>query len=115
MRFNSSISIKSNYTFICFEILMNGLYFLTPLSYSINAIEHIDDEQLPLSKKRKVSNEDYLWHLRLGHINTNRIHGLVKSGNLNSLTFEPIPVCESCLESKMTKRPFIAKGNRASK
>ena len=33
---------------------MNGLYILTPLSYSIDVIEHIDDEQLTLSKKRKV-------------------------------------------------------------
>ena len=42
---------------------MNSLYFLTPLSYNINAIEHIDDEQLSLSKKRKVSNETHLWNL----------------------------------------------------
>ena len=80
------------------------------MSYSINAIENTDDEQFPLSKKRKVSNETYMWHLRLGHINSSRIHGLVKSGILNSLIFEPIPVCESCLEGKMTKRPFKAKG-----
>ena len=88
--------------------------FLTPMSYSINAIENTDDEQFPLSKKRKVSNETYMWHLRLGHINSSRIHGLVKSGILNSLIFEPIPVCESCLEGKMTNRPFKAKGNRAT-
>ena len=50
-----------------------------------------------------------MWHLQLGHINPNSIHGLVKSGILNSLIFEPIPVCESCLEGKMTKRPFKAK------
>ena len=79
---------------------MNGLYFLTPLSYSINAIEHFDDERLPLSKKRKVSNGTYLWNLRLGHINPNIIIGLVKSGILNSLIFEPTSVCESCLEDK---------------
>ena len=60
VQFNSLVSIKSNNTFICSEILMNCLYFLTHLSYSINAIEHIDDKQLPLSKKRKVSNETYL-------------------------------------------------------
>ena len=84
------------------------------MSYSINAIENTDDEQFPLSNKRKVSNETYMWHLRLGHINYSRIHGLVKSGILNSLIFEPIPVCESCLEGKMTKRPFKAKGNRAT-
>ena len=85
------------------------------MSYSINIIEHINDEQLPLSKKRKVSNETYLWHLRLSHINPNRIHDLVKSGILNSLIFEPILVCELCLEGKMRKRPFKAKGNRATK
>ena len=114
VQFNSSVSIKSNNAFICSGLLINGLYFLTPMSYSINAIENTDDEQFPLSKKRKVSNETYMWHLRLGHINYSRIHGLVKSGILNSLIFEPIPVCESCLEGKMTKRPFKAKGNRAT-
>ena len=114
VQFNSSVSIKSNNAFICSGLLINGLYFLTPMSYSINAIENTDDEQFPLSKKRKVSNETYMWHLRLGHINSSRIHGLVKSGILNSLIFEPIPVCESCLEGKMTKRPFKAKGNRAT-
>ena len=62
----------------------------------------------------KVSNETYMWHLRLCHINSSRIHGFVKSGILNSLIFEPILVCESCLEGKMTKRPFKAKGNRAT-
>ena len=114
VQFNSSVSIKSNNAFICSGLLINGLYFLTPMSYSINAIENTDDEKFPLSKKRKVSNETYMWHLRLGHINSSRIHGLVKSGILNSLIFEPIPVCESCLEGKMTKRPFKAKGNRAT-
>ena len=41
-------SIKSN------NVLMNGIYFLTPLSYSINVIENTDDEQFPLSKKSKM-------------------------------------------------------------
>ena len=40
---------------------------------------------------------------------------MIKSGILKSLDFEPIPVCESCLEGKMTKRPFKAKGYRATK
>ena len=30
------------------------------------------------------------------------------------MIFEPIPVCESCLEGKMTKRHFKAKENRAT-
>ena len=39
---------------------MNNLYFLSPLSYDINAIEIFENEQNHLSKKRKVSNETYL-------------------------------------------------------
>ena len=39
----------------------------------------------------------------------------MKSGILNSLAFEPIPMCESRLEGKMTKRPFKAKRYRATK
>ena len=66
-------------------------------------------------RKGKFSNETYLWHLQLSHINPNIIHNLVKSEILNSLIFELILVCESCLEDKMTKRPFKAKGNRATK
>ena len=38
VQFNSSVLIKSNNTFICSKILMNGLYFKTPLSCSINVI-----------------------------------------------------------------------------
>ena len=74
------------------------------MSYSINAIAYIDNEKFPLSKG-KFSNESYLWHFRLGLLNPNRIHDLVKSGNLNSLIFE----------GKMIKRPFKAKGNCATK
>ena len=69
----------------------------------------------PYLRKGKFSHETYLWHLRLSHINPNIIHGLVKSGILNSLIFELLLVCESCLEGKMTKRPFMAKGYCATK
>ena len=58
-------------------------------------------------------NQTYLWHLRLGHINLKRINRLVKDGPLGSLEVEELPICESCLEGKMTKRPFLAKGHRA--
>ena len=115
VQFNSSVSIRSKSSFICSGDLMNNLYFLSPLSYDINAIEIVENEHNHLAKKRKVSNETYLWHLRLGHINPNRIHDLVKSRILNSLEFEPIPMCEYCLEGKLTKRPFKAKGYRATK
>ena len=67
------------------------------------------------NKRQKVShdNETYLWHLRLGHISLDRINRLVKDGPLRDLRVGTLPVCESCLEGKMTKRPFSAKRTRA--
>ena len=37
----------------------------------------------------------------------------MKDGLLEPLDFNEFSVSESCLEGKMTKRPFNAKGNRA--
>ncbi|RVW25356.1 Retrovirus-related Pol polyprotein from transposon TNT 1-94 [Vitis vinifera] len=50
---------------------------------------------------------------QLGHINIDRIERLAKDGPLRELKVGTLPVCESCLEGKMTKRPFSAKGERA--
>ena len=35
------------------------------------------------------------------------------SGHINPLDVIALPVCEPCLEGKMTMRPFKAKGYRA--
>ena len=77
-----------------------------------------DDTQAKSShKKVKVStnNETCIWNLRLGHINQNNIERLVKDGPLNFLEVKLLPTCESCLEGKMTKRPFSGKGQRVQK
>ena len=66
-----------------------------------------------LKRKFPSTNDAYLWHLHLGHINPNRIQRLIKDGLLEPLDFDEFPVCEPCLEGKMTKRPFNAKGRRA--
>ncbi|KAA0056349.1 gag/pol protein [Cucumis melo var. makuwa] len=50
---------------------------------------------------------------KLGHTNLDRIGRLVKNGLLNKLEDDSLPPCESCLEGKMTKRPFTGKGYRA--
>ena len=60
------------------------------------------DHSLPRKRKRSSSNSTKLWHLRFGHINLNRINRLVQGGLLPSFEVEPISVCESCLEGKMT-------------
>ena len=69
----------------------------------------------PKPRKQKVSNNDdmYLWHLRLGHTSLDKINRLVNDGPLRELNVGNLPVCESCLEGKLTKRPFSAKGFRA--
>ncbi|KAA0026154.1 gag/pol protein [Cucumis melo var. makuwa] len=51
---------------------------------------------------------------KLGHINLDQIERLVKNGLLNKLEDDDsLPPCGSCLEGKMTKRPFTGKGYRA--
>ena len=69
---------------------------------------------VPTKRKEGFSNPTRLWHIRLGHINLNRINRLVKEGILGNFVLQPMEVCESCLKGKMTKRPFPAKGNRTS-
>ena len=41
------------------------------------------------------------------------IDRLVKEGPLSYLTSQPLPACTSYLEEKMTKMPFLTKGNRS--
>ncbi|RVW45213.1 Retrovirus-related Pol polyprotein from transposon TNT 1-94 [Vitis vinifera] len=48
-----------------------------------------------------------------GYVDNDRIERLAKDGPLRELKVGTLPVCESCLEGKMTKRPFSAKGERA--
>ena len=68
-----------------------------------------------LKRKFPSTNDAYLWHLCLGHINSNRIQRLIKDGLLEPLDFDGFPIYESFLEGKMTKRPFNAKRRRAQK
>ena len=55
-----------------------------------------------------------LWHMRLGHINKNRIIRIVRDGLLPDLGKVEYPICETYLNGKMVKKPF-PKGTRNSK
>ena len=100
--------------FICFGNIVNGFYILTPDKYELYDSE-LDNNSHVKSLKRKFPsiNDAYLWHLRLGHINSNRIQRLIKDGLLKPLNFDEFPFCESCLGGKITNQPFNAKGRRA--
>ena len=90
---------------------MDGLYILTPELYN----SELDNDFHVKSLKRKFpsTSDAYLLHLRLSHINSNRIQRLIKDGLLEPMDFDESPVYESCLKGKMTKQPFNAKGRRA--
>ena len=99
-----NVVIKNGKVFICFGNIVNGLYILTPDKHELYNSE-LDNNSHVKSLKRKFpsTNDAYLWHLCLGHINSNRIQRLIKDGLLEPLDFDEFPVFESCLEGKMTK------------
>ena len=100
--------------FICSGNIVDGFYILTPDKHELYNFELDNNSHVKsLKKKFPSTNDAYLWHLCLGHINSNKIRRLIKNGLLESLDFDGFPVCESCLEGKMIKQPFNAKGRRA--
>jgi transposase InsO family protein len=52
----------------------------------------------------------YLWHSRLGHISSERLHLLLKSGLLGNISASDISECSGCKLAKMSALPF----NRSS-
>ena len=112
---NNEIVISRNGLDICHAKPKNGLYVLRPTERSLNNSELFKVEHPKTNKRQKVCHSDntYLWHLKLGHINLDRINRLVKDGPLRKLNVGTLLVCESYLKGKMTKRPFSAKGERS--
>ena len=86
--------------------LTNGLYILD----LENPVFNINTKQPKIDDLRN----SYLWHCRLGHINDKPINKLYKNGYLGSFDYESFDTCESCLLGKMTKTPFIGKGERST-
>ena len=112
--FNKFVVIKYNKRFNCSGSLVDDLYIINPISPKLQLTELNNTITVPCKRKEPSQmHQTYLWHLRLGHINLHRISRLVANGPLQSLAVEALPVCESCLEGKMTKRPFSTKGYRA--
>ena len=111
-----NVSIMMNERVICSGTLQDNLYLINPIHHVLQLQQsELNNTSSTSNKRKKPSslNQTYIWHLRLCHINLRRYQRLVVDGPLSSLEVEPFPVCESCLEGKMTNRPFKAKGNRA--
>ena len=65
-----NVVIKKDKVFICSGNIVDSLYILTPDKHELYNSE-LDHNSHVKSLKRKFpsTNEAYLWHLRLGHIN----------------------------------------------
>jgi hypothetical protein len=53
-----------------------------------------------------ASNNIYLWHLRLGHINKQKMMRMSKSGLIPQINLDDFHTCELCIKGKMTAKPF---------
>ena len=65
-------------------------------------------------RSRVVVNLKYMWHLRLGHIEEEKINRLMKDGLLDSFLDESFSVYEFCLQEKITKLSFVGCGERTT-
>ena len=111
-----NVVIKKAKVFICSGNIIDGLYILTIDKHELYNFELYNNSHVKSLKRKFPSTSDaYIWHLRLGHINSNKIQRLIKDGLLEPMDFDGFPVYESCLEGKMTKQPFNAKDRRAQK
>ena len=113
---NDSYSISFNKTYVSImkenEVVTCGT--LVNILYHIHyVVIQVDNVEKSLKRKEPSINQTQLWHLRLGHINLKRIQRLVSCGPLATLTLEQLPLCQNCIQGKMTKRSFTAKGVRA--
>ena len=103
--------ISKNGIHVYLANLEDNLYVLRPNKAKAILNNEIFKTANTQNKMQRISpnNNTYLWHLRLSHINRNRITRLIKNGLLNQLKDYSFPPSESCLEGKMTKRPFTRK------
>ncbi|KAM2616711.1 hypothetical protein TB1_033196 [Malus domestica] len=65
-------------------------------------------------RAREEVNQEKMWHLKLGHVNLEKIHKMSKDGYIHPLGNDRMGTYECCLKGKMTKSPFTGKGERAT-
>ena len=74
-----NVVIKKDKVFICFGNIIDSLYILTLDKHELYNYEFDNNSYVKSLKRKFPSTSDaYLWHLRLGHINSNKIQRLIK-------------------------------------
>ena len=74
---------KEVFKFVLKNKKKNNLFVLKPTKEKVILNVEMFKTVETQNKRQKVSSNTYLWHLRLGHNNLNKIERLVKSGLLN--------------------------------
>ena len=79
-----NVVIKKDKVFIYSGDIVDGLYIINPNKHELYNSE-LDNNSHVKSLKRKFpsTSDAYLWHLHLGHINSNKIQRLVQDGFQN--------------------------------
>ena len=74
-----NVAIKKDKVFIWFGNIVDGLYILTPDKHELYNFKFDNNSHVKSLKRKFPSTSDaYLWHLHLGHINSNKIQRLIK-------------------------------------
>jgi hypothetical protein len=48
----------------------------------------------------------FLWHLRFGHINKDKLIRISRGGLLQKINSKDFNICESCIKGKLTNKSF---------
>ena len=108
---NKICNIYHENKYVAHGTLDNDLYVLNMKENN----EHVVNENTITHKReREEISPKYKWHLRLGHIGEDRVTKLAKDGLIGPFGLEPYPTCESCLQGKMTRAPFVGRSTRAT-
>ena len=101
-------------------IKMDGLYRLNDISFANNNAIVGSFAYLDVSINHSYAYDDaclcmddpYIWHMRLGHINKNKMKRMINMGLIPNMNIV-FPTCEPCISSKMARLPFL-KGQRSN-
>ena len=92
--FIAKLIVKFNNKCLASGILLYGLYVISSIDNYVNCVENDNAANVLSLKRKRDVNTMYMWHLRLGHINIDRINRLVRDGPLKHSKVELYPICE---------------------
>ena len=117
---SGTVSIGKHGRILMWGIKMDGLYCLNDISFAKNNAIVGSFAYFDVSINHSYAYDDaclcmddpYIWHMRLGHINKNRMKRMINMGLIPNMNIV-FTTCEPCISSKMARLPF-PKGQRSN-